>query len=317
MRTGRVLAALLVVSVSLLACSCGREVDLGGYRWGLECEIPEGSHLWDVVATDASHAWAVGSDADGNGVIFAFDGRAWSRQRSVPGILNAVAARDDEHVWAAGDRILFYDGEDWREQHDPPETIADLAMTDSRHVWAADLDGGLYLFDGSTWRKQLDVNRPIVSIDSTGGGTLVAADETGDLLFYDGSRWESKVRGKGEPVLQIAATGEDDVWFVGAEKWTYYMRGPGIGYDFGGFVGFYNGAYLRKQLHTGESLYSVSAADPAHVWAAGSRSVYFFDGNRWKKQYSLESDIHFVFALDDEQVWVVGGRRVYQGTRAR
>lgn len=76
------------------------------------------SILRDVAATDATHAWAVGSDAytpteqytTGVPLVLQWDGRQWTRMPlpdvTWKGGLNLVAAGSPTDVWAVGDMAM-------------------------------------------------------------------------------------------------------------------------------------------------------------------------------------------------------------------
>ncbi|WP_406071012.1 hypothetical protein [Micromonospora sp. NBC_01638] len=96
------------------------------------------SVLWDVVSVDATHAWAVGSEAyspeqpndTGIPLILQWDGTRWARA-ALPAIawhgrFDLVAADSPSNVWAVGStaaavpedqvtHVLHYDGTAWRE----------------------------------------------------------------------------------------------------------------------------------------------------------------------------------------------------------
>lgn len=77
--------------------------------------------LTDVFFVDSSHGWAIGSDANGNGALYATTdaGQTWAQQplggSSVP---TAMYFADAEHGWAVSDGVYYTDdgGASWTQQ---------------------------------------------------------------------------------------------------------------------------------------------------------------------------------------------------------
>lgn len=97
----------------------------GGWSVVSSGTLPRGSVLKGVAASDARHAWAVGSreTAGGSrrGVIQAWNGRAWRTVAGAPPAAEytSVSARTARDVWAVGRTgnydpvVAHYDGHRW------------------------------------------------------------------------------------------------------------------------------------------------------------------------------------------------------------
>ncbi|MFS8096850.1 hypothetical protein LFM09_06875 [Lentzea alba] len=182
----RRLAALSLAAAAsaAVASPAGAEPDLA---WGL-APIPENkatSNLWDVAATDATHAWAVGIEGyhpdqqtAGGPMILQWDGIEWSRAplpvTQVPVSFRRVAASSATDVWVVGgprsqnidDNVTLvwrYDGVTWTEVPYPAGatpstlTIRDVSVVDGR-VWLVGYRGNTPVFHewtGESWREHL------------------------------------------------------------------------------------------------------------------------------------------------------------------
>ncbi|MFC7546912.1 hypothetical protein [Plantactinospora sp. GCM10030261] len=141
------------------------------------------SVLWDVVSVDATHAWAVGSEAysperpddTGTPLILQWDGTRWARA-ALPtigwhGRFDLVAADSPSNVWAVGSsaaavpqdqvtHVLRYDGTAWREVPFPrgdgrsEALITGLAVVEG-HAWVVGNHMSEVIieqWDGRSWR---------------------------------------------------------------------------------------------------------------------------------------------------------------------
>ncbi|MFG3600883.1 hypothetical protein [Micromonospora chersina] len=142
------------------------------------------SVLRDVVTVDATHAWAVGSEAyspdqpndSGTPLILQWDGTRWARA-ALPAItwhgrFALVAADSPSNVWAVGStaaagpedqetHVLHYDGTAWREVPLPRRNsrgyalITGLTVADG-HAWLVGnqlSDVIIEEWDGRSWRS--------------------------------------------------------------------------------------------------------------------------------------------------------------------
>lgn len=190
------------------------------------------SVLWDVATVDATHAWAVGSEAyspdqpndTGTPLILQWDGTRWARA-ALPAItwhgrFDLVAADSPSNVWVVGStaaagpeaqvtHVLHYDGTAWRE--------VPLPRRDSRSYA---LITGLTVAGGHTW---------------------VVGNQLSEVIIeeWDGRSWRShrspaECRTGGASFggmpnfctfTAIKAFRSDDVWAAGNGAWKGF-KGP-------------------------------------------------------------------------------------------
>lgn len=142
------------------------------------------SVLWDVVSVDATHAWAVGSEAyspeqpndTGTPLILQWDGTRWARA-ALPAIawhgrFDLVAADSPSNVWAVGStaaavpedqvtHVLHYDGTAWRQVPFPRGNSKSYALITGLtvvggHAWVVGNHQSEVIieqWDGRSWRS--------------------------------------------------------------------------------------------------------------------------------------------------------------------
>nr|WP_269766849.1 aminoglycoside phosphotransferase family protein [Micromonospora phaseoli] len=190
------------------------------------------SVLWDVVSVDATHAWAVGSEAyspaepndTGTPLILQWDGTNWARAAlpaiSWRGRLDLVAADSARNVWAVGStaaatpedqvtHVLHYDGSAWREvpfargDGENHALITGLTVLGG-HAWLVGNDRNdviIEQWDGRSWRS----HQPPAEC-RTGGTSFGGMPNFCTLTA-------------------IKAFGPDDVWAAGNGAWKGFT-GP-------------------------------------------------------------------------------------------
>lgn len=342
---------IAVVSISILACSCGGGDE--GIRQGAEVEeeIREGE--------------------EGPG------GYQWVKQHEVELDLNDVLALDTEHVWAAGDGgIYYYDGSGWELQYseaDPAgitggdQHFARLAAYDSEHVWAiswwkqdnTNSGGRIYFFDGSEWRLEKEVEEMLEDITVAGEDSVWVLGnrfyEDAERLecyasryHFDGESWDrSTIDFEGYSsetgFRSITSVGEDQVWeawgssiyFYDGSGWSEpcadvvpngFLRGisasdPEHVWSFASDekIYLYDGSTCSEQGGVQEPWSDISAYDPDRVWAATNRGgIYLFDGSSWQLMYQADEPFvrdFSVSAAGPGDVWAVGCHGIYHGSR--
>ncbi|MEV1290311.1 hypothetical protein [Micromonospora sp. NPDC049679] len=190
------------------------------------------SVLWDVVSVDATHAWAVGSEAyspeqpndTGTPLILQWDGTRWARA-ALPAIawrgrFDLVAADSPSNVWAVGStaaavpedqvsHVLHYDGTAWREVPFPRgnskshELITGLTVVGG-HTWVVGNRQSHVIieqWDGRSWRSHQSP----------------AECRTGGTSFGGMPNFCT--------FTAIKAFGSDDVWAAGNGAWKGF-KGP-------------------------------------------------------------------------------------------
>jgi hypothetical protein len=268
------------------------------------------SVLRDVVAVDATHAWAVGIDAydvdkadtTGTPLVQQWDGSSWSRT-DLPGAtwhggLSFVAADAPDNVWAVGGRagsdpgktethLLRYDGTAWAEVPFAPEpgtTITDLAVGGG-HTWLVGYRGSAVVvqeWDGSAWRA----HRPPEECTQEGtsfGGLPTFCNFTG-----------------------IVAFAADDVWVAGNAAWPGF-KGP--------LVFHWDGKAWRPVkvgADNAETAFSEIGGTPGNIWAAGHTAGYggpvaaHGDGTTWRLVDGLGTASYTDLAVDaDGDPWLL------------
>ncbi|MFG3299696.1 hypothetical protein [Micromonospora chersina] len=190
------------------------------------------SVLWDVATVDATHAWAVGSEAyspdqpndTGTPLILQWDGTRWARA-ALPAItwhgrFDLVAADSPSNVWVVGStaaagpeaqvtHVLHYDGTAWRE--------VPLPRRDSRSYA---LITGLTVAGGHTWVVGNQLSEVI--IEEWGGRSWrshrsPAECRTGGTSFGGMPNFCT--------FTAIKAFRSDDVWAAGNGAWKGF-KGP-------------------------------------------------------------------------------------------
>jgi hypothetical protein len=267
------------------------------------------SVLRDVVALDATHAWAVGhdsydpenADTTGTPIALTWDGVAWSRM-TLPvtwhGALSLVAAGGPDDVWAVGGRagsdpgktethLLHYDGTTWAEvpfTSGPGTTITDLAVADG-HAWLVGYRGSTVVvqeWDGSGWRQ----HRPPAECTQEGtsfGGLPTFCNFTG-----------------------VAAFAADDVWVAGNAAWPGF-KGP--------LLFHWDGTQwlpVQVGVTNADTAFSEIAGKPGDIWAVGHAAGYggpvaaHGDGTTWRLVTGLPAARYTDLAIDgDGDPWVL------------
>lgn len=268
------------------------------------------SVLRDVVAIDATHAWAVGhdsydpdrADTTGTPIVQQWDGTTWSRM-DLPGVtwhgaLSLVAADAPDNVWAVGGRagsdpgktethLLRYDGATWAEvpfAPGPGTTITDLAVAGG-HTWLVGYRGSAVVvqeWDGSAWRA----HQPPAECTQEGtsfGGLPTFCNFTG-----------------------IVAFAADDVWVAGNAAWPGF-KGP--------LLFHWDGTAWRPVkvgVDNADTAFSEIGGTPGDIWAAGHTAGYggpvaaHGDGKTWQLVDGLPAARHTDLAVDaDGNPWVL------------
>ncbi len=281
------------------------------WRLGQTVTTKATSVLRDVVAVDATHAWAVGLDAydpanpDATGVPFVqrWDGRTWSRV-DLPGVtwhggLSLVAADSATNVWAVGSsrpapagavvRVLRHDGDTWAEVPLPAGTTAGTTITDlavaGGHTWLTGYRGGQVVvlqWDGLTWQRHAP------PAECTQGGTSFGGIPT--FCNFTG----------------ITAFATDDVWVAGNAAWPGF-KGP--------LLFHWDGTRwtpVEVGLTNAVTSFSEIAGRPGDLWAVGHTAGYGGpiavqgDGRTWRVVEGLPTARHTDVAVDaDGNPWVL------------
>ncbi|MET8148412.1 hypothetical protein ACIBSW_32425 [Actinoplanes sp. NPDC049668] len=229
------------------------------------------SGLSDVVSVDATHAWAVGSEAysperpddSGTPLILQRDAAGWARAQLPPiawhGRFGLVAADSPANVWAVG------------------STAAPTPEEQATHILR---------YDGTAWRevpfpRGEEKGIPLITgLTVAGGQAWVVGNDQSDVIIeqWDGRSWRShqspaecRTGGTsfgGMPnfctVTAVKAFGPDDVWAAGNGAWKGF-KGP--------LLFHWDGSIWRTvQVGINEQESSFDAIDgrsSAELWAVG------------------------------------------------
>ena len=230
--------------------------------------------------------------------------------------LLSITAADSTHAWAVGGGpIYFFNGVSWETQVKSLEAEpVSVSAADPSHLWACGGDGKgiIWSSDGKNWTKQLETADASMSLVSAADPSHVWAvgsnPASSTIYFFNGSSWASQYSGPFH-AQDIFALDAKHVWAVAEDKSERSS------------VYFFDGASWSKQYEApaGRFLFGISAADPDHAWAVGSRSgkgagpleslgsTFFFNGRGWAETQQTDEELHKVAAADAKHVWAVGG----------
>lgn len=274
------------------------------------------SGLSDVAAVDATHAWAVGSEAyspaeqytTGAPIVLQWDGSRWSPAElpvlTWKGSFRLVAAGSPTDVWVLGGPmshsiddivtiVLHYDGKTWSEVPFPAGatpsrlSITDMSVVDG-HVWLVGHRGTpavIMEWTGQAWQE----HQP--PTECVRGGTS-----------FDGMPNFCNVTG-------VKAFAADDVWAAGNGAWTGFL-GPLL-YHWDGStwktvqVGV-NQQKLALQAIDGRSATDIWAVGDTLVQGGGTLAVRG-DGTTWDVVTGLPNKFLPGVAVDtDGNPWLIG-----------
>lgn len=238
---------------------------------GLEAPF-EGAKGSDLVPS----VWAAGGD--GQGIIWHFDGKAWSKQYETGDqTMSSVASAGTGAAWAAGtgdagSNIYHFDGTTWSLQFSAPIHVQDLFARAPDDAWLVgeDKQGGsfIYRYDGSTWKEQYKA--------------------PAHNYFFG-----------------ITALAGDSAWAVGG------VETGGAPEDSSGMIFRYKGGKWSLHHLTPQQMHKVASADADHVWAAGgigsNGPIYFYDGKSWTEQFDAHEAVFDIASSDARHAWAAGG----------
>ena len=306
-RAGRsLLAALALAALAVVGTGAGNALAdaVPPYGWA-SSTLADGIDLACAAALGPGDIYAAGTvpSAPCRGRVCHFDGGSWKSLRDTPGRrLNAVAALDSSHVWAAGEAglMLFYNGVSWAEQPLPsPGTVNGLSALDSSHVWAVGEGGKVFFFDGRRWSGDTPLpGRSLQSVFALDAEHVWAAGARGTILAWDGRAWLDQSVGGPDTLRGVGALDAEHVWAAGDR----------------GAVKYYDGrSWADFSAGVNESLGDIAVLDGDHVFAAGETGgVYFLDGDTWKMtKTGASSPLRSVAVLDTDHVYACGDAGVF------
>ncbi|MCQ4211510.1 hypothetical protein [Streptomyces longispororuber] len=294
-------------------------------------------NLYDVVATGAGDAWAVGDEDDG-AVVMRWRGEAWTkvevpRRLGLHG-LRVVAASGPSDVWVFGAggpssgqeaRAARWHGTQWTSTWREPNSFVDAAtIAGPDHVWvAARRTGG----DGtcrSVLRHHTSAGWPAVALPSVVCVQAMHALASQDVwavgeargrpatLHWDGQKWRTvslppAVAGPNGELRGLAAQSPTQVWAVGRTGRMGGAVGPvAVRWDGRKWESVVDPTVPGKFVDAaadGHDGVLVSASS-----ASGDDLVFHYDGRQWSWEH-VASD-HSVTGLtvipDTSRIVAVG-----------
>lgn len=251
---------------------------------------------------------------EADGVVFRFDGDAWS-EVEVPegGMLNWVYGVDGE-TWIVGEQgraLRLVDGafdEEYSTGVDAPLWGVWGASADD--LWAVggdarDRNGSPVLlhWDGAAWEQvelpELDRPAPaLFKVWGTSATQVFAVGSQGVILAYDGENWSQIPSGTGEDLVSLWGRAPDDIVCVGGRS--------------NGVLGRYNGdAWSFETLQRVSGLNGSWMDQDGTTYAAGvgGRILAFApDATDFADVQSATGNVlHAIFGLNGGRAYAVGG----------
>jgi hypothetical protein len=242
------LAALILTGASAGAVPASAAT---GQPWRVTYVSPETGYddfgLYDVAATGANDAWAVGArqqGAGGSGALLHWNGSSWA-DTTVPGStgsFNHVAGSSKNNVWLAGAtangarKTWHWDGTSWTSVSTGAYDIADLAVLGPKNVWAvgnadegSDVGQALH-WNGTAWKTVAMpfVARKVVAVSANDVWAVGENSQQPLAAHWDGTSWKSSPLPtvsvpEGETGFayfnDLVALASNDVWAVGRVTW--------------------------------------------------------------------------------------------------
>jgi hypothetical protein len=193
----------------------------------------DGSSLWDVAATSAADAWAVGTTL-GDPLIEHWNGTAWERARlpatveRAAGIVFGVAATSRTNAWAvmgsAGrlPLIVHWNGRRWEGVVAPAigrgYDLVGVAATSARDVWAVGA-GVIVHWNGRRWTWAL-IPDNLFAVSASSADNAWAVGDGALAWHWNGHTWKQTItpqsgrHGVLQGVAVIPPSGRD-AWAVG------------------------------------------------------------------------------------------------------
>ncbi|GLY74469.1 WD40/YVTN/BNR-like repeat-containing protein [Actinoallomurus iriomotensis] len=295
------LAAVIVAAGAAPAGAAGQE------GWRVTYLSPDTGYdyygLYDVAATGAHDAWAVGSqtlDADhGGGTVLRWNGTTWSPV-TVPGDTGSFGSVDGSspnNVWIMGatnegaQASWHWDGASWTSASTGTYDVSDVAVIGPKNAWAVgnDYEGGTDGGKALHWngRKWAQVAMPATArkVGAVAANDVWAVGDGGDqpvAEHWDGTSWTSSTLPEvpipaGESGFSyfndVVAESSDNVWAVGRLYW-------------GG----------------GEELKSVKKARNATLAEAEHNQpvIMHWDGSKWSLRLGADGDFALSAGADGQ-----------------
>ncbi len=294
----------------------------------------------DVWAADPTTAWAVAVRDDGSetGLIYKWDGSAWSQDAdSTTGTLRAISGSSAADVWAAGesDVLMHWNGSEWNSvpTNTTVASLESLWASDTNVLWAIGYgDESVLQRSRADWivHKNL-TTRALRRIHGSGDSSVWAVGYEGTVLRWNGSEWKEMTSGQLPALLNdvyLAASGE--AYAVGSgtilrrtAEGTWTQAGPALSQDYravhgssetnvwvvgaGGFALHWDGSvWTPHATGTTKTLNAVFVRSPKDAWAVGRDGLAIhWNGYSWEHR-PLPASREFldVWATESETIAV-------------
>lgn len=292
-------------------------------RWHAVTRTPS---ISDIDALAPSDVWAIGG-----GLAIHWDGKKTGVTKLPNEGFSAISARSPRDVWAVGGDIeddastplaAHWNGKKWRSVPLPlldDAQLNDVVAVGPSNVWAV----------GDT--DVLNESRPLI-------------------VHWNGRQWQEVRTGvrtePGSVLVRIAASGANDIWAVGGDRWTdlvlhwdgrrwNQVNSPepagmatavavapsGDAWTLNGDRDTGNSAFVHWKPNgsatvypdRGGFLYGLTAAAANDVWAVGERSIVHYNGKTWRETNPFGEDanpwtaiLYAVDAVSPSDIWTGG-----------
>ncbi len=158
----------------------------------------------------------------------------WSVETSPVTVhLNGVYALNTDDVWIAGNTgtILHYDGTDWTTADTPTDkNLNAIQMIDNDEGWAVGSEGTILHSTGGIWESITGYSEQVTFQDvvafAPGNVYVIGYSllDGGMVLNWNGTDF-STVHATSSNLIDMAATGPDEIWVVGGNDYRVYYNG--------------------------------------------------------------------------------------------
>jgi hypothetical protein len=316
MRKSLIAAGLAAITLAAGTVPAGAAGQAG---WRVTYVSPDTGYenygLYDVAATGAHDAWAVGSKTQNpdssRGALLRWNGTAWSAV-TVPGdtgSFRTVAGSSSSDVWVVGTtsqgarKAWHWNGSAWTSVSTGTYDTADVAVLGPKNAWVVGNDdesgstGAKALhWNGTAW-KPVAMPLPARRIGAVAAHDVWAVGENGDqpaAQHWDGTSWTSSPLPEvpvpsGENgfsyLNDVVAESSDNVWAVGRLYWG------------GG-----------DELTSVKKARNATLAEPEH----NSPVIMHWDGRTWSLRVGPDGDFALSAAADGQGgIWYAGFNKTF------